>query len=40
MEIAESLEISPKTVENQMTRAYRFLRKWLSLILLTYGAFC
>ncbi|MFT5999023.1 MAG: RNA polymerase sigma-70 factor (family 1) [Neolewinella sp.] len=39
-EIAEALEISPKTVENQMTRAYRFLRKWLSLMLLTYGAFC
>lgn len=30
-EIAESLEISPKTVENQMTRAYRFLREWLAV---------
>lgn len=33
-EIAGALEISPKTVENQMTRAYRYLRQWLSLILL------
>jgi RNA polymerase sigma-70 factor (ECF subfamily) len=33
-EIAESLEISPKTVENQMTRAYRFLREWLAIGLL------
>jgi len=32
-EIAESLEISTKTVENQMTRAYRFLREWLALVL-------
>lgn len=39
-EIAEAMEISPKTVENQMTRAYRFLREWLSLILLISGAFC
>jgi RNA polymerase sigma-70 factor (ECF subfamily) len=36
-EIAGALEISPKTVENQMTRAYRFLREWLSLILLIGG---
>lgn len=34
-EIAGALDISPKTVENQMTRAYRYLRKWLSIILLT-----
>lgn len=33
-EIAEALEISPKTVENQMTRAYRFLREWLAVGLL------
>lgn len=33
-EIADSLEISPKTVENQMTRAYRFLREWLAIGLL------
>lgn len=33
-EIAESLDISTKTVENQMTRAYRFLRQWLSFFLL------
>jgi RNA polymerase sigma-70 factor (ECF subfamily) len=39
-EIAEAMEISPKTVENQMTRAYRFLREWLSLILLMSGVFC
>jgi len=50
-EIAEALEISPKTVENQMTRAYRFLREWLSAwllfcaglglcILLTSGRIC
>ncbi|WP_044103120.1 RNA polymerase sigma-70 factor [Neolewinella persica] len=38
-EIAEALEISPKTVENQMTRAYRFLREWLSLFLLIAGTF-
>lgn len=38
-EIAEALDISPKTVENQMTRAYRFLREWLSLILLICGGF-
>jgi len=31
-EIAKALEISPKTVENQMTRAYRFLRQWLALL--------
>jgi RNA polymerase sigma-70 factor (ECF subfamily) len=34
-EIAAALDISPKTVENQMTRAYRYLRQWLSLLLLT-----
>lgn len=28
-EIADGLGISTKTVENQMTRAYRFLRQWL-----------
>jgi RNA polymerase sigma-70 factor (family 1) len=33
-EISEALEISNKTVENQMTRAYRFLRQWLSLLVL------
>ena len=33
-EIAGALDISPKTVENQMTRAYRYLRQWLSLLLL------
>ncbi len=33
-EIAASLDISPKTVENQMTRAYRFLREWLALLVL------
>lgn len=33
-DIAERLAISPKTVENQMTRAYRFLREWLALFLL------
>jgi RNA polymerase sigma-70 factor (ECF subfamily) len=38
-EIAGALEISPKTVENQMTRAYRFLREWLSLGLLMCGTF-
>ena len=32
-EIAGALEISPKTVENQMTRAYRLLRQWLSVLL-------
>lgn len=31
-EIGEALDISPKTVENQMTRAYRFLRQWLALL--------
>ncbi|MEM1358970.1 MAG: RNA polymerase sigma-70 factor [Bacteroidota bacterium] len=36
-DIADSLDISTKTVENQMTRAYRFLRQWLSLILLLAG---
>ncbi len=38
-EIAESLGISVKTVENQMTRAYRFLRKWLALLYLFCGPF-
>lgn len=33
-EIAEALDISPKTVENQMTRAYRFLREWLGVMVL------
>ncbi|MEM7572589.1 MAG: RNA polymerase sigma-70 factor [Bacteroidota bacterium] len=33
-EVAASLEISTKTVENQMRRAYAFLREYLSLILL------
>ena len=31
-EIAAALEISPKTVENQMTRAYRLLRQYLSVL--------
>lgn len=35
-EIAQSLDISTKTVENQMTRAYRFLRKWLALLFLFF----
>ena len=36
-EIAEGLDISVKTVENQMTRAYKFLRDYLAagLLLLT-----
>lgn len=38
-EVADALGISPKTVENQMTRAYRFLREWLSLFLLLSGSF-
>ena len=33
-EIAESLDISTKTVENQMTRAYRHLRQWLAVLTL------
>lgn len=33
-EIAANLDISVKTVENQMGRAYRFLREYLSVILL------
>ena len=33
-EIAQSLDISTKTVENQMTRAYRYLRQWLALLVL------
>lgn len=36
-EISEALDISNKTVENQMTRAYRFLRQWLALYLLISG---
>ncbi|CAH1000204.1 ECF RNA polymerase sigma factor SigE [Neolewinella maritima] len=32
-EIAAGLNISVKTVENQMTRAYKFLRQWLAFIL-------
>ena len=32
-EIAEGLDISTKTVENQMTRAYKFLREWLAVLL-------
>ena len=40
-EIAAGLDISVKTVENQMTRAYKFLREYLSLIvsllMLCYG---
>jgi RNA polymerase sigma-70 factor (ECF subfamily) len=31
-QIAEDLNISTKTVENQMTRAYRFLRQWLAVL--------
>ena len=38
-DIAAALGISTKTVENQMTRAYRFLREWLSLVLLINGTF-
>ncbi|MEM8583638.1 MAG: RNA polymerase sigma-70 factor [Bacteroidota bacterium] len=34
VEVAQQLGISLKTVENQMTRAYRFLREYLSLVLL------
>ena len=30
-DIADGLDISVKTVENQMTRAYKFLREYLSL---------
>ncbi|NJB85262.1 RNA polymerase sigma-70 factor (ECF subfamily) [Lewinella marina] len=33
-EISEGLDISVKTVENQMTRAYKFLREWLAVLLL------
>ncbi|PPK86393.1 RNA polymerase sigma-70 factor (ECF subfamily) [Neolewinella xylanilytica] len=32
-EIADGLDISVKTVENQMTRAYKFLRQYLSCFL-------
>ncbi|MEM9930071.1 MAG: RNA polymerase sigma-70 factor [Bacteroidota bacterium] len=39
-EIAQALAISPKTVENQMTRAYRYLREWLGPVLLIIGLFC
>ena len=38
-EIAGALDISPKTVENQMTRAYRFLRGWLGAIVLLAAGF-
>ncbi len=38
-EIADQLGISTKTVENQMTRAYRFLREWLALIIPIIGTF-
>ncbi|MBB4078144.1 RNA polymerase sigma-70 factor (ECF subfamily) [Lewinella aquimaris] len=39
-EIAEELGISVKTVENQMTRAYKFLREWLApAILLIFAYF-
>ena len=33
-EIADGLDISVKTVENQMTRAYKYLRQWLAVLLL------
>ncbi|MEM6397250.1 MAG: RNA polymerase sigma-70 factor [Bacteroidota bacterium] len=33
-EVAQKLGISVKTVENQMTRAYKFLRQYLSVALL------
>ena len=36
-EIANSLDISTKTVENQMTRAYRYLREWLALLVLMHA---
>ena len=39
-EIADALGISVKTVENQMTRAYKFLRDYLSLVLLLLTLFC
>jgi RNA polymerase sigma-70 factor (ECF subfamily) len=32
-EIAESLDISVKTVENRMTKALKLLRKWLEHLL-------
>lgn len=35
-DIAEKLNISTKTVENQMSRAYRFLREALSAVLLFF----
>ncbi|WP_066831904.1 RNA polymerase sigma-70 factor [Rufibacter ruber] len=35
-EIAESLDLSPKTVENQMGKALRILREKLLLILITF----
>lgn len=38
-EIAKALDISPKTVENQMTRAYRFLREWLAMISAFFAVF-
>lgn len=40
-EIAEGLDISVKTVENQMTRAYKFLREWLAVFLyFTFSLLC
>ena len=38
-DIARSLDISTKTVENQMTRAYRYLREWLALLVLLNAPF-
>ncbi len=38
-EIADQLDISVKTVENQMTRAYKFLREYLSILLLIMTTF-
>ncbi|WP_116124496.1 RNA polymerase sigma-70 factor [Lewinella sp. IMCC34183] len=35
-EIADALDISVKTVENQMTRAYKFLREWLGVLVLLF----
>ena len=39
-EIADTLDISVKTVENQMTRAYKFLRDYLGFVLVLLGVFC
>ncbi len=38
-EIADQLDISPKTVENQMNRAYKFLRAYLGVLLVLCGFF-